>query len=466
MKTRGKNVAMVSCAALVISCIFASATTVTGQKALNCHVAKGVPRAASINQTDWHDGGEQFTPEVNVTYSLIFKAEGGGVVGDTLDQLMWLSYNDGSEAQVHFEIGNHFEDGGLDVPNTQVLNWSKLNGNDLTVQSSGRVNGTVIQSLYGFNGFAITKGTPEIVCFLNTGGSIPWRNATGVTNEVASISYQNATIKIGSVHLSTFPYMFEGKALNESVATFNVTVAATIGTGACLLTTAPYNPPWDRVPINITLIYRVTHNATNTEWKYGAIIDWSNAKNFPTHGPMNDGENFSLVAPDQLYFYLRESEITIRNFSTNAANDTAFCIVNNTEMGKMRFPTQFTELGDPTARNTTRSYNTIGPSWSIENSTVTYVCFDGFRYNQSTGMALDPAVIIPTSLPPVLNITRPEDIQYVAGQMGNSISWTVMNSSAGTTSYAIYRNGNQCDSGSWTYGVPITINIDGLAAGS
>jgi hypothetical protein len=67
------------------------------------------------------------------------------------------------------------------------------------------------------------------------------------------------------------------------------------------------------------------------------------------------------------------------------------------------------------------------------------------------------------AIPPT--ITHPADNQYTVGQTGNSISWTVTDSSIGTTNYSVYSNGTSITSGSWMSGTPVTWNVDGLAIG-
>lgn len=61
-------------------------------------------------------------------------------------------------------------------------------------------------------------------------------------------------------------------------------------------------------------------------------------------------------------------------------------------------------------------------------------------------------------------VDSPADITYEEGTTGHVISWTATDNNPGI--YMIYRNSVEVDSGSWTSGVPITINIDGLTVGS
>jgi parallel beta-helix repeat protein len=65
-------------------------------------------------------------------------------------------------------------------------------------------------------------------------------------------------------------------------------------------------------------------------------------------------------------------------------------------------------------------------------------------------------------IPPVVD--SPADITYEEGTTGHIISWNATDNNPGN--YIIYREGVEVDSGSWTSGVAITINVDGLTVGS
>ncbi|MFW9992466.1 MAG: hypothetical protein ACFFD4_10515 [Candidatus Odinarchaeota archaeon] len=63
--------------------------------------------------------------------------------------------------------------------------------------------------------------------------------------------------------------------------------------------------------------------------------------------------------------------------------------------------------------------------------------------------------------PPVID--HPDDIEYSEGETGNQITWNPVESHP--DSYTILRNGMEVESGEWD-GSPISINVDGLEAGS
>ena len=120
-------------------------------------IEKAAQPMSILNNVDWHDGNNQSTPLVDVSYSEEYSMISNGTQG-CLSQRMTLSYNDGTGAQVVFEIHCVFNLGGLDVANQTVLNWSKLNHIELILSSESDVNGTSIGTMYNFQGFDIISG--------------------------------------------------------------------------------------------------------------------------------------------------------------------------------------------------------------------------------------------------------------------------------------------------------------------
>ncbi len=72
--------------------------------------------------------------------------------------------------------------------------------------------------------------------------------------------------------------------------------------------------------------------------------------------------------------------------------------------------------------------------------------------------------IEPTTGPMSPNLNSPSDINYLEGDTGNSITWTATDDNL--TTYTITRDGTHVDSGSYTSGESIIINVDGLSEGS
>jgi hypothetical protein len=73
-------------------------------------------------------------------------------------------------------------------------------------------------------------------------------------------------------------------------------------------------------------------------------------------------------------------------------------------------------------------------------------------------------VMVNPNIAPI--ITCPADITYTSGQIGSTITWTITDTSTGMRSYTIYCNGTLISSGSWTSGVAVAKNVDGIAVGS
>jgi hypothetical protein len=73
-------------------------------------------------------------------------------------------------------------------------------------------------------------------------------------------------------------------------------------------------------------------------------------------------------------------------------------------------------------------------------------------------------VTVAANAPPGIN--SPADATYQSGATGNTLAWTVTDTSIGTTSYVVYRNTTTTyQTGSWSSGSPISISLNGLAVG-
>ena len=64
-----------------------------------------------------------------------------------------------------------------------------------------------------------------------------------------------------------------------------------------------------------------------------------------------------------------------------------------------------------------------------------------------------------------MDITHPQDINYIEGSVGNTITWNITAIDTYNTTYTIYINDILNQTGSWDVGVPIVVNIDGLSEG-
>jgi len=380
--------------------IFVLMTLVGGMLAMNCQptnflLEKATTPLSILTNDDWHNGTNQSSSSVNVTYSEQYSLISNGQQ-ECLSQNMLLSYDDGSGAQVGFEIHCVFNPGGLDIANQKVLNWSDLNHIELILHSQSTMNRTWIGTMYNFQGFDIVSGNASDLNITrnydqNTGS---WH--TSLNNVIGSISYWCNAAKISAVTLSTENYTHLGQTLQESLATFSVTIDSEISNGPLRGSSS------GSVTVPTVLTFQITHNVNDTEYKYGANIDWSAAKAFPTTPSLTNGENYCLVAQDLLSFSYSTTQggkvTSMSTFSTDANNDSAIYSLNRTDMCKELLTTQYLIDGSTQVRNTTRIYEASSLQSNNGNSSSIYVVFDGFKYNQSTGFSFDPAVITPNTI--------------------------------------------------------------------
>lgn len=351
-----------------------------------------VPMAvASQSNVDWHDGANQSTSLVTVTYSENYSNISQPINNtltnmSLLQRFMWLQYNDNTGSKVGFELHCVFYPGGINLSEQKVVNWSKLYNIELILHTETWENNRTIGTMYSFQGFDIVKGNASDVSLVKISeGNGSYFYA--VNNTIGSISYWTNFANIGNVQLSS-----EGN--NESVAKFNVSVDADINNG----NSAGYQTNVSQEPVSAVFSFTVTHNLTSTEYKYGANIDWSSSKSFPTSVPMTNGENYSLVAKDLLMFYVGGTNGEVKQFSTDAANDTALYSMNNQTLCRELFTTNYRIDNGSFVHNTTRIYVGDSTHDQFGNVSSVFVVFGGFSYGNSSSLSFDPAVITPNSL--------------------------------------------------------------------
>jgi hypothetical protein len=386
-------------------------------------------RFSSAVSSTWHTGTNMSTSEVDVNYTEMYGAypnPNGNGTQDRLDGDMILNYQDGTGEAVLLGASYLFAPGGMDLADHQVLNWSKVISAGVTLLTQANVNGTSIGTMYSFMGFSITNGSANQFSLTQ---NFPTQNDTQqysytVNNIVGSINYANASsITIGNVALSTTNTTENGQIMTESIAKFNVTIDA-------LLTDLPLPPlsPQQEtgnvssVPIPVVLMFEVTHDAVQTQIKYGVDIDWSAVKAFPNaienlKNPdlpflgapaLQNGDNFSLVAADRLLFGYGLPNGTSQyqtTFSTDQENDSAIYLVGGVQLCKEQFPTSYTISGSALIYNTTRDFVPVQFQSSQFAQSAMFVVFGGFKYNESAGFAFDPTVITPNSVSPSAHST-------------------------------------------------------------
>jgi len=83
--------------------------------------------------------------------------------------------------------------------------------------------------------------------------------------------------------------------------------------------------------------------------------------------------------------------------------------------------------------------------------------------NDADDSSNSDSVILTVIGPPVI-IDKPSDFEYLEGDTGNLITWIATDNNP--TTYIITRNGQTIDSGSWSKGSQININVDDLTEGT
>ncbi len=388
---RAKPFRMVYHAVLVVAIVLFSGFLFSAPQPLNPVLAGTQPYIAPQSYSNWHAGTNQSTPLVTVTYAENYSTI-SQPINNTLTQMsllqrfMWLQYNDNTGARVGFELHCVFYPGGINVSDQKVIDWSKLYNIELILHSETWEDNRTIGTMYSFRGFDIVQGNASNVSLVKISegnGSFFYT----VNNSIGSISYWTNYASIGNVFLST-------GTSNESIAHFNISINATIGNGA----SQGYQSNITQDPISAVFSFTVTHNLTSTQYKYGANVDWSSAKSFPTAVPMKSGETYSLVAKDLLMFYVGGTNGEVKQFSTDAANDTAIYNWSNQTMCKELLTTSYYIDNGSVLHNTTRIYVADSSHDQFGNVSSVFVVFSGFSYGNSSSLSFDPAVITPNTL--------------------------------------------------------------------
>lgn len=392
MQRHGVNRSYVALwAVLVVTVVFFSGLSTLSSQTSTARPYNLEPYTVLQSHTDWHDGTNQSTPSVTVTYTENYSMV-DQPINNTMTQMyllqrfMWLQYNDNTGARVGFELHCVFYPGGINLSKQKVVDWNKLYNIELILHSETWEYNRTVGTMYSFQGFDIVKGNASDVSLVR----ISQGNGSyfyALNNTIGSISYWTNFANIGNVSLST-------GANNESIAKFDVSVDAYIGNGS----SAGYQSNLSQTPVSTVFSFTVTHNLTATEYKYGANIDWSASKAFPTRVPMKTGEYYSLVAKDLLMFYVGGTNGEVKQFSTDIGNDTAMYSMNDHTLCKELFTTNYKIDNGSNILNTTRIYVGTSSHDQYGNVSSVFVVFGGFTYGNSSSLSFDPAVITPNSL--------------------------------------------------------------------
>jgi hypothetical protein len=187
---------------------------------------------------DWHEGTNQSTPEAYVNYTVGYASTSTGQ--DKMVQDLTLSYRDPTRASVKFEFTYSFSAGGLDITNHRVLDWKKLHGIHFNIYTTTTVKGTLVSTLYSpdQDGLTIIAGSARNLILdpwwstesYRPVGTVLTGQGYSIQTPSGFIIWTNATMRFGAVTMSSKPYIYGNRTMNESIATFNVTMAnASIG---------------------------------------------------------------------------------------------------------------------------------------------------------------------------------------------------------------------------------------------
>jgi len=312
-------------------------------------------------------------------------------------ETMTLAYNDGTQASVILTIDYNFNPNGINVQDHTILNWSKMYWMSISIVTSTYDNGTQLYSSYGFFGFEIVPGNGSNVTFGLGPGHTPTDYVWAPNNVTAGLSYASNSAIISNVTLSAAPYTYQGQSYNGTEATFDLALNSSISAGGSNQSSEP------TVEIPTVLSFRVSHTIAQTSYKYGASLNWSRYKAFPTTTPLKTGTYYSLVESEDRVQMVRGSSDArhfFGNFSTDAGNKTATFVWGTQVIGTEDFTQNYTINGNSSNLNTTRTYLRNATVTNGVNSSTTFVIYSGFRYNISTGFAFDPTITAFSSLAP------------------------------------------------------------------
>ncbi len=346
--------------------------------------------ASSKDNSDWHAGTNVTLPELTITYEEEYGiAEFSTGSRDRLTQTMTVSYLDGTGVKQGFQILIWFESGGLDVPNKKVVDWDKVMSIEPTVfTDSPDAKGINVAARHVFSGFTIFKGTTASLYFENqtsTSGTFmsPKQGTAGA--ELAQITMANATCKLSSVSVTGKIYEYKGSTYNATELSYSVNLNATMGN----FTHSSAFP--------MQLDFRMKHNATESSYKYGVNMDWSSQKNFTTDGNApNTGDGFFLLSNDLMEVF--HGSDTHKQFEATADNSTTIYKNGTQELCRQDLVKTFDIKGGSSGVAAKFYYFANGRYDEGLYGSNIFVAYDGFKYNQSTGMSYDPVFTVPCSI--------------------------------------------------------------------
>ncbi|QEE14252.1 hypothetical protein DSAG12_00063 [Promethearchaeum syntrophicum] len=347
----------------------------------------------------WHMSDNLTTDYMDISYKQISRESVYG--DDYLQRSIEIKFLDGTNSQFSYAIDLSFNDTGVDLENHAVLDWSKYNGISQYIETETGYGNLTIDTRYLFYGMAIGKGNASQIAL----GNYTWTNELGddcwqlgQENESAFIDYGNKSV-FGEVIYETYNYTYENQEYKDIMIYFNVTMDGQIG----------FENQMRYLPIIMPI--QIHHNVTETSYKYGFDMDFSEAKDFSTNSQheLSDGDEYFLLQTDKLsvwYSIFNQEDAgpdgDINQFSSNENNDIAEFNVNGIPVYQ-HFPTYYKLDNETSERETTRLYYEIGSKDPVYFSTM-FLLFDGFKYNQTSRFYFDPKIIVPNILEKSSNI--------------------------------------------------------------
>ena len=184
---------------------------------------------------------------------------------------------------------------------------------------------------------------------------------------------------------------------------------------------------------------------------------------FPGTNPSGDG-NASRIIENAINFVALKVDII--PVISNAADQTI-------ELGSTGNTITWPVSDDSPNTYSVTQDGVVIDSGSYSNSQDIVVNIDGLSIGTYVfGLTIDDTqgqsatdsvtiTVVDTTSP---TVNSPADFTYVEGSTGNSISWSATDASPGT--YSVVLDGSNYDSGAWTSGSAVVVNVDGLSVGT
>ncbi len=365
-----------------------------------------VKRAVSGNDW-WHIGSDISTPEVDITYT-IEKQEDyyyGNQYRDIATQRLRFRYQDGTESNIGFKFMYILPTGSI---SGEDIDWdNRIDSNMILEAEAPNEDGYNVGFSREFWGFRVLNGSASDFYTTNVTDVAPYyhyepHGLGPIFNyTIANIYVSGGTFNISDINLNTVDYTYEGDDYKESIATFNISTNAFIGTST------------DNDSIDCDFSFTFKHNVTNTMYKYGMNLSWIGSESFSSSPSISSNDPYMLVGADT--FGINYEPVGYKkSFTTNTYNDTVYYYNGADFLAKQQLSLKFNISGGgwglQTNRETVRHYypdavyeSTVGV-WSR-----IFEIYEGFNYGLSNGFSFDPTVIVPCYIQPTNTDDDDED---------------------------------------------------------